>query len=282
MLYCGASGWSRQDWNGVVFPTLPPRGFHPLEFLAQRVNLLEVDRSFHRPLRPEVTHVWARKVEANRDFRFAVQLARQFTHERNLDAADIKAFKDGLWPLMKLKRLGCLIMRFPWNFRFTTVNRDFLVELRRTFHEFPLVAEVRHTSWQYDEALGTLMDYKIGYCNVDQPEGLKAAPPTALITSAVGYVRLLGRGGDDWMDETASANYFYTPRELGAWQARIERVNQFATATYVVLANSVAGRSMMNAMQLRSMLETAPPKVVVPRREIAPPIRTYESLPISA
>ena len=116
------------------------------------------------------------------------------------------------------------------------------------------------------------MDYRIGFCNVDQPRGLRATPPNAIITSPVGYVRLLGRKGDDWTDEQTAADYLYTPQELGAWQDRIERLRNYTSATFVIAANHPGGKSVVNAMQLERMLREP---AVAPRRRIpsVPPRR---------
>ena len=179
VLRCGTSGWLHADWNSVVYPPIKPRGFHPLEYLSQHLELVEIDSSFHRPLRPEVSKLWVNKVSQQPNFVFTALLGRQFTHDRQLGTDSIREFKDGFWPLWNARRLGCLLMRFPWSFRFTKENRDFVIELRRAFHEFPLVAEMRHASWMLDEALGTLMDYRIGFCNVDQSAGARAMPPGA-------------------------------------------------------------------------------------------------------
>src|SRR6185436_19946718 len=118
-----------------------------LEHLAQHLDLVEIDCSFSQPLRPELSKLWIAKVSQRPNFMFSVVLGRQFTHDRALDADSIRTFKDGLWPLRSAGKLGCLLMRFPWSFRFTRENRDFVIDLRRAFHEFPLVAEMRHASW---------------------------------------------------------------------------------------------------------------------------------------
>lgn len=266
-LRCGTSGWLHPGWTSVIYPSNPPRGFHPLEFLSERLDLVEIDASFTNPLRPELSKLWLSRVAHRPDFQFTALLGRQFTHERQLEPVAIREFKEGLWPFLHARKFGCLLMRFPWSFRFTSENRAFMIELRRTFHEFPLAAEMRHSSWMMDEALGTLMDYKIGFCNVDQPVGARAMAPNAIITSPVGYVRLLGRKGDDWTDDQAAADYLYTSPELGAWQSRIDRLRQYTSATFVVAANHPGGKAAINAMQLRAMLlETTAP----PRRRISP------------
>jgi uncharacterized protein YecE (DUF72 family) len=250
----GTSGWAHGDWAGSVYPAIKTRGFHPLEYLARRVDMVEIDTSFHRPVRPELSQLWLRKVAERPGFLFTAIVSKQFTFERELNPAAIRIFKDGLWPLRNAGKLGALLLRFPWSFRFTKENRDFLIELRRVFHEFPLAAEMRHASWTLDEALGTLMDHRIGFCNVDQPRGARATAPGAIITSPVGYVRLLGRNGGDWTRDDLAADYLYTPQELGLWQDRIERLAAHTSSTFVVAANHVAGKAVVNAMQLASML----------------------------
>jgi len=279
-LRCGTSGWTHADWDSVVYPAVKPRGFHPLEFLSHHLDLVEIDASFHRPLRPEISKLWAHQVGQRPNFQFSAILGRQFTYDRQLDSNSIQRFKDGLWPLRSAGRLGCLLMRFPWSFRFTRENRDFLIELRRTFHEFPLVAEMRHSSWTLDEALGTLMDYRVGFCNVDQPRGARATPPDAIITSPISYVRLLGRNGADWTEEQVAADYLYTPQELGEWQSRVARLRVHTNATFVVTANHIGGKAAVNAMQLKAMLgDVSSP---LPRRTQAMPPRRENVAPISS
>lgn len=282
MVLCGTSGWMRTDWNSVVYPLHKPPGFHRLELLSQRLDTIEIDSTFELPLRPEIAKLWIRKTAHNPAFVFTAVLGRRFTFERVLDREAVKEFKAGLWPFLQAGKLGSLLMRFPWGFRFTSENRAFLIEVRRAFHEFPLAAELRHASWSYDEALGALMDYRVGFCNLDQPEGARAMPPSAIITAPIGYVRLLGRAGADWTDEAAACDYLYSPVELGQWQVRIERLAAHTERTFVMAANIAGGRAAINAMQLQTMLRepTAIPKprTAVRTIEMARP-RTAMSAP---
>ncbi|MFN0169687.1 MAG: DUF72 domain-containing protein [Bryobacteraceae bacterium] len=279
MTHCGVSGWTHPDWSGVVYPALKPRGFHPLEHLAQTLDFVEIDCSFDRPIRPELTKLWLRKTPET--FRFTVQVGRPFTTEGVLCPADLEAFKEGLWPLLHSGRLGCLLLRFPWSFRFSKENREQLIEVRKAFHEFPMVAELRHSSWSLDEAIGTLMDYRVGFCNVDQPEDGRAMPPRSYATSDVGYVRLFGREGEPWFAEEKSRDYLYKPPELGLWKARIDRMSSYTKDIYVSFANATAGKAVVNALQMRALVTdpTAVPKrrsdrttLEMPRRSPGAPI----------
>jgi uncharacterized protein YecE (DUF72 family) len=267
----GTAGWSYQHWNGVVYPTTYPPGFHPLEFLARRLNTVEINSSFYQPLKPEVVKLWIRKVETNPDFQFTTKLHQQFTHGRVLEEHQVAQFKEGLWPLLRSHKLGAVLMQFPWAFRFTTENREFLIRLRRAFHEFPLVAEMRHSSWLSEEAIGTFLDYHIGFCNIDQPEYTSAMPPTACLTSSIGYVRLHGRNPQNSLgafDRKSPArlrqhDYLYSEPELEEWAGRIRRINRYAENTFVIFNNDAQGKSVVNALQLQSVLnghQAAAPK----------------------
>ncbi len=251
---CGTAGWSYPHWNGAVYPKPKPRGFHPLEFLAAEFDVVEVNSSFYQPFRPEIARLWVSRVEANRAFRFTVKLGRQFTHERELNGADAEEWKEGPRVLQQAGRLGCVLMQFPWSFRFTAENREFLVQARRLFGEFPLVAEFRHASWMREEALGVLIDYRVGFANIDQPAFEKAMPPTAFLTSGIGYVRLLGRAGRVQEPSAPRNDYLYREGELVEWKERVGRIARYAESVYVTTANDGRGRAVTNARQLQEML----------------------------
>lgn len=260
-LYCGPAGWSYPHWNGTVFPKSRQRGFHGLEYISQYFDMVEINTSFYQPIRPEIARLWVRKVAANPRFQFTAKLHRRFTHDRALDESDVVQFKEGLFPLHRARKLGCVLMQFPWTFRYTEENRNYLIKLRRAFHEFSLVAEMRHGSWAMSEALGTLIDYRIGFCNIDQAAYTKAMPPTAHLTSSIGYIRLHGRNPQDWKEESRSApqpiarhDYLYSAAELLEWQSRINEVRAHAARTFVVCNNDVGGNAVVNSLQLSGLL----------------------------
>ena len=260
----GTAGWSYPHWNDIVYPKPNPRGLHQLEYLSRFVDLIEINSSFYTPLRPELTKVWMKKVETNPNFLFTAKLHQRFTHWRSLQPCEVKEFKEGLWPMKQAGKLGAVLMQFPWSFRFTTENRDFFIQLRRAFHEFPLVAEMRHASWMSDEAIGTLQDYKVGFCNIDQPDYTKAMPPTSFLTSPIGYVRLHGRNPGNSLGafqpdaaRQQQHNYLYSNPELSDWKKRIEKLQRNADATYVVFNNDPLGKSMVNALQLQNRFDAS-------------------------
>jgi uncharacterized protein YecE (DUF72 family) len=260
----GVAGWNFPDWYGTVYPKRPRGGFHPLEFLAQRVDAVEIVSSFYESPRPELSRLWMRKVERNDRFMFTARLGREFTHERRLDAEPVREFIRGMEPLAAGGKLGAVLMQFPFSFRFTEENKQMLIRLRRLFHMFPLVAEMRHQSWTSPEGLGTLIDYHVGYANLDQPERQGAAGPASHLTSGTGYVKFHGRrcGAahemfDDRGERRTGNDYLYGIEEMEAWRGRIEHIGRFAETGYVIFNNDGGGKAVINSLQMQGMMGTA-------------------------
>lgn len=265
----GLSGWQFPHWDGAVYPNPKPARFHPLKYLSAYFDIIEIGSTFYQNARPEIARLWSHQVAQNPRFRFTAKLHRQFTHERRLEAAQVTEFHAGLRPLADAGKLGCVLMQFPWSFRFTPENREYFIQLRRTFSSFPLAAEMRHSSWMCEEALGTFIDYRVGFVNIDQPDHVKAMPPTSFLTSKIGYVRFHGRNNANWMSEFSRAaepgacyDYLYSPRELEDWLPRIQKARMFASESYIVFANDAGGKAVVNALQAQSLIEG--------RRRVAP------------
>lgn len=277
VLRCGPTGWSSTIWNSLVTDRPATHQKHPLELLSRCFDTVEISTTFRSMPRPELSQLWLRKVARNPEFQFTAMLHRQFTHDRKLADADVEQFKAGLRPLLRAGKLGALVMQFPWSFRFTQANRDFLIALRRTFHEFPLAAEMRHESWAYDEAVGTFVDYRIGYVNLDQPRVMRALPPTTFLTSSVGMVRLHGRDASRWNqlfateEEACQTDYQYSRAELDEWRPRIEKLQRFAGTLFVTASNDFGLKAIQATLDIEEMLGTAKAEAISARSRVLPP-----------
>ena len=193
MTRIGPAGWAYKDWAGVVYPNRKPKGFSPLAYLAQYFDTIEINVTFYRPITAKIACVWLDSIQANANFRFTAKLWRGFTHERTAGLQDEQIFKEGLFPLLEQGKLGALLLQFPWSFRNTPGNCDYLTGLCARFGDFPLVLEVRHGSWCEPGVLSFLQNLNLGICNIDQPLFKQSVGPSATTTSAVGYIRLHGR-----------------------------------------------------------------------------------------
>lgn len=261
-LRLGPSGFLHPDWRELVTPRQTPARRAMLSTLASYIDFLEIDVTREHALRPETAMVWLNAVKDNPRFQFAALLGRSFTHDRRLEDASVRTWKNGVLPLHQSGRLGAVVMTFPWAFRFTAENREFLITVRRAFHEFPLVAEFRHESWMRDEAITTLIDYRVGLVNIDQPEYFRAMPPAALLTGPVAYVRLHGRAGHEEAQHFYTRTlppYLYNRAELEQWRPRVERLARHAARTYVAFTNSAGARSLVNALMFAALMGEAQP-----------------------
>ena len=264
-IHVGTAGWSYRDWEGVLYPTPHPPGFDPLEYLSRYVDVVEVNSTFYRPVVAGVARRWVERVADNRNFAFTAKLWKRFTHERDaaFTRAEVAEVRRGLQPISHAGKLGALLLQFPWSFRRTDENRQWLDDVTRAFEQFPLVIEVRHTSWSVPAFYDELTERGIGFVNIDQPLFRHSIKPSATTTAPVGYVRIHGRNYREWFRKDAGVearyDYLYSPAELEPWAKRtIEVADTGAEDVYAIANNHYKAQAAVNAIQLLSMVHDEP------------------------
>jgi uncharacterized protein YecE (DUF72 family) len=253
----GPAGWSYPDWAGIVYPRSRSKRFHEAEYLSQFFDTIEINTSFYQPLQPDTARSWTGRVAHNPQFLFTAKLWKRFTHERDAGRDEERAFKRGINPLAEEKRLGALLLQFPWSFKWSRENREYLGALAMEFVEYPLVLEVRHSSWNRPDAFELIGDLGIGFCNIDQPIVGRSLAPTAEAIGPIGYVRLHGRNYNQWFGASEPHeryNYLYSMEELEPWAERVKRVGERSQATFVITNNHFEGKAVANALELEALL----------------------------
>ena len=192
-LRIGPAGWAYKDWNGLVYPSPRPKGFHEATYLAQFFDTIEINTSFYRPLRIEQAEQWIERVAANPRFLFTAKLWQRFTHDAEPSVTDEREVRLGFDVLMREGKLGAVLVQFPFAFHRNSETVQHLEELLRRFAAYPLVIEFRHASWKVPETFALLREHRAGFCNIDQPIIGRSLEPSAEVTSEIGYVRLHGR-----------------------------------------------------------------------------------------
>ena len=277
----GPAGWSYKDWEGTVYPQKPGAKFDPLEYLARFFDTIEINSSFYRPFTASTAKSWARRVAAAKDFLFTAKIHRVFTHERGKDTAeDEKQVREGMDTLANAGKLGAVLLQFPWSFKNTDDDRFYLAKLLERFNDYPLVLEIRHSSWNNPQIYEWLEEVGVGICNVDQPLFARSIKPAAVTTAQIGYVRLHGRNYQDWFREKAPRddryNYLYSLDELEPWITRIKEIASKTKESYVITNNHFRGQAVVNALEIKSTLTEQ--KVPAP----TPLFRKYPALLDSA
>jgi uncharacterized protein YecE (DUF72 family) len=271
----GPAGWSYKDWEGIVYPQKPGARFDPLAYLTRFFDTIEINSSFYRPFTISTARSWSRRVAGAAGFMFTAKLHRVFTHERGkATEADEKAVRAGMDVLVSEGKLGAMLLQFPWSFKNTDDERVYLAKLLDRFKDYPLVVEVRHSTWNNAQIYGWLEDLGVGVCNVDQPMFAKSIKPAALTTSQIGYVRLHGRNYQDWFREKAPRddryNYLYSADELEPWITRIKEVAAKTKQSYVVTNNHFRGQAVVNALEI---------KATITERRVVAPAPLFEKYP---
>jgi uncharacterized protein YecE (DUF72 family) len=277
----GPAGWVYKDWEGVVYPRKPGAKFDPLEYLSRFFNTIEINSSFYRPFTVSTAKSWIERVAASRDFMFTAKLHRVFTHQRGKATSEDEAqVREGLDELRDAGKLGALLLQFPWSFKNTDEERPYLAKLLAQFKDYPLVLEIRHTSWNNPQIYEWLEELGVGICNVDQPLFTKSIKPAALATAQIGYVRLHGRNYQDWFREKAPRddryNYLYSTDELEPWITRIKEIATKTKESYVITNNHFRGQAVVNALEIKATLQEE--RVLAP----APVFEKYPQLEESA
>ncbi len=258
--YVGTAGWSYKDWEGIVYPEKKGANFHSLIYLTQYINIVEINSTFYRPPAISISLSWIKKVENQTEFLFSIKLHQVFTHKRKgFSQKDVDNFKFGIEPLKAKNRLAAILLQFPWSFANTPFHTEYLIRLFKLFAGYPLAIEVRHGSWDRADFYNILSEYKVCFCNIDQPIFHNSIKPSALSTNPeYSYVRLHGRNYKNWFKENAGRderyNYLYTKEELQDWVEKIKELGKKGKKVFVITNNHYRGQALANALQIKNML----------------------------
>ena len=262
-LFVGTAGWSYPDWEGIFYPRKKPRGFDELRYLARYFNAVELNNTFYRPPLANYAKRWVERTADAGRFHFTLKLWQRFTHERQQPYTneDLRTFKEGIEPLAASDRLGGILIQFPWSFQSNAENAEYLERLSADFAEYRRFIEVRHKSWQNEEAFDFFRRLGLNWTNIDQPISKTSVRPSALVTGDAAYVRLHGRNYKAWFDRDAGRderyNYLYSDDELDEWVQKIQTLVGTVDFVYAFTNNHFRGQAPANSLQIVSKLTGA-------------------------
>jgi uncharacterized protein YecE (DUF72 family) len=271
----GTAGWHYEDWKGIVYPNGSDSKFDRLGYIAKYFDTVEVNSSFYGPPSAKSTTEWVRQIAHNPLFKFTAKLYRGFTHHTGTATEeDELRIKEGLEPLIKAGRLAAMVVQFPWSFKRVPENRKYLDGLLDRFKDYPLVLEVKHSSWNEQRFYDSLESRSVGFCNIDQPLFSGSLAPSSLTTSKIGYVRMHGRNYENWFQVQPGTccrhNYLYSEDELKPWIERIRKMEDSTDEIYVQMINTCSGKGMANALQIKAAIEDRKVKVPEPLKRKYP------------
>ncbi len=290
MIRTGVAGWDYPDWAGTVYPAHMGRDFDRLAWLAEYFDVVEINVTFYRQPGPQACRSWVERVAFNPGFRFTAKVFHTLTHAgriagRSVDPGnpslekDAGQYREGIEPLRAAGLLGAVLLQFPHSFQDRPENRGHIERLCGLLPGLTLVAEVRHRSWNHDDALRFLAGLGVGFCNVDQPRLAGTLGPTGHVTSRTAYIRLHGRNAEHWFPPRPAGtgdaptrtgaqryDYLYTMQELEPWVERAGRIADHAEEVFIIANNHYRGKAPANALMLKASLAhhkvAAPPELM--------------------
>lgn len=254
-IFIGTSGYGYEDWNINFYPAELDKKDN-LKYYSRFFNTVEINFTYYKLPYPQIFKGMAEKVDS--DFIFSVKAHSGVTHSRDFKSVDISQFISSLQPFIESKKMGTILMQFPWSFKFSVKNCDYLKIIRENFKGLELCAEFRNNSWLRDKTLDCLTELNIGFCNVDEPDLKGLLPPTGINTSDKGYIRFHGRNKLNWWKPEFSYqryDYLYNRRELAEWVPRIKKVAENTKKTLVYFNNHYKAQAVRSAKVLQELIE---------------------------
>ena len=280
----GVAGWSYPDWKGIVYPKKVLKNFHPIPYLAEVFDIIEIDTTFYRIPDPIKVGEWAKMCEDFKNFKFSVKLFEGFTHTKKASLIEERDFKRAIEPLVKTGKFFALLVQLPWSFRNIPENRKFLDEILKRFIDFPKAVELRHNSWVKVDVLTFLRERNATFCNIDQPLFAHSTPPTAASSEEISYFRFHGRNATNWFKEGVQRddryNYLYSKEELSPLIEAIKDASSISNETAVIFNNHFRGQAVVNAIETLYILKEKKIKVFDGLIPIYPQLESITSKPI--
>jgi uncharacterized protein YecE (DUF72 family) len=249
----GTSGYSFDDWEGVFYPPGLPKGKR-LDFYKEHFKIAEINSTYYRIPHPAVFFNMAKKV--GDDFEFIIKAHRSFTHDRkDLDKLG-QEFDNAVQPVRDSGKLKGFIAQFPFSFKYTPQNLDYILSGKRFFKDAPLFVEFRHSSWNNPAVYEALKANDLGFCSVDEPDLPGLFPRIAEITNGIGYIRFHGRNAANWWGGGGDRyDYLYSEKELKEWKNKIDDLKSRANKIYLFFNNCHLGQAVRNARMFLELMQ---------------------------
>jgi uncharacterized protein YecE (DUF72 family) len=175
VIYAGTSGYSFKEWVGTFYPEKTPSRKY-LAYYGSRLNSVEVNHTFRRFPKSEISAGWANAVPES--FRFSIKMHQSVTHRARLkDVGDsVSDFLKALDPLGD--RLGVVLFQLPPYFPAGLDRlRSFLEGLPAGYR---FAMEFRHPSWKQPAVNELLSEAAVALCaaevEIGESDFVRTAP----------------------------------------------------------------------------------------------------------
>lgn len=252
----GTSGYSFEDWRNTFYPHDIERG-KMLDYYVRHFPTVEINSTYYRVPHPRVMENIVKK--APEGFDFMVKVPQSFTHRRTDLDKDAGDYQNALAPIAQSGKLSGVLAQFPYSFKFSPDNLDYVSICRDGVAPHSLFVEFRHRSWVNRTMYDRLKGEGIGYVCVDEPRLSGLLEPDAFATTGTAYVRLHGRNAEQWWHGgPLRYDYSYSAEEMGEWLVKIRKLRDKVKKIYVYFNNCHEGQAVRNGQQFMEMIRDLP------------------------
>jgi uncharacterized protein YecE (DUF72 family) len=279
--------------SGRFYPDWARSAEARLQYYASQFPIVEVDSSYYALPNEKTSGLWVKRTGDR--FLFDIKAFRLLTghptphqalprdlhqalpselkEKANLYLRDLpqeltdeiwKRFERALLPLDSAGKLGMVLFQFPPWFYPGNEQRDYILQCKEKLPQYRIAVEFRHNSWlnerNMEHTLDFLRENNLPHVCVDEPQGFKSSmPPLAEATSDIGLIRFHGRNRETWekkgMTATERFNYLYREEELKEWLPKVRELAAKTRQLHVLFNNCHADKAVVNARQIRLMLD---------------------------
>jgi len=275
-IFIGTAGWSYKDWVGSFYSRSQSENYDWLKFYSQFFNTVEVNSTYYSYLDTSIVKSWIDKISDKNQFIFEIKLHGDFTHKRIFTKEKINSIKENLDVLKDAGRLGNLLIQFPYSFRNTSTNCNYISELSEIFEGYSKVVEIRHNSWNNEEILNLFSENNLAFCSVDQPQIGDSLNFDITVINQKAYLRLHGRNTEAWFrsinnfnkkqdyaERSSRYDYLYSHGELNEIEMTINERFCELDEIHIIFNNHPKGKAPLNAVELSKMLGINTPEIPV-------------------
>jgi uncharacterized protein YecE (DUF72 family) len=249
----GTSGYSFEDWRGSFYPAQIAKG-KMLDHYQAYFNTVEINSTYYRIPHPAIMYNIVKKTQP--EFEFILKANQNLTHQRRQIETPAKEFHESIRPIADRGQLKGILAQFPWSFKFSQRNLDYLTICRELMQPYPLFVEFRHDGWLRKETYAALEAAGIGYVSVDGPRLRGLLPPEMRLIGDTAYIRLHGRNADHWWNGgPLRYDYLYSRDELTEWKEKLDRLKGQAQKAFIFFNNCHLGQAVKNARDMMQMLD---------------------------
>ncbi|HIP92021.1 MAG TPA: DUF72 domain-containing protein [Thermotoga sp.] len=258
MLYIGTSGFSFNDWIGRVYPeNIKPSQMLKYYWAVWKFNAVELNFTYYTL--PTVKSIISMLRKTPMNFYFVVKLPGRITHEawKNGEMENcVNKFLKTIQPMIDEGRLKLLLAQFPYSFKFSRKNVEYIEKIREYFKGLDIAIEYRHRSWLREEVFEYMKKRNIVYVIVDEPPIKELFPYYPYHTTSKAYYRFHGRNKKWFEAENGERyDYLYSTEELKKFAKDVRRSMEEVKEVFVFFNNCHRGSAVINALDFSKMLK---------------------------